>query len=241
MEAGQNASRFNTTSWTRIARAGTDPSELNSLIGQYWRPVYAYLRRTGRSYHDAADLTQGFLTSVVLQRELIQRADPALGRFRSFLISSLKRFLIDEHRHDHGRDGQRPAMFVPSDPSVLAAVEPSDSDDPNLAFDRQWAATVLGIACRRTQESLEHDHLPEYWMVFEARVLRPIRLGSEPPAAEKLIKEVGATDRDEVYNMLRAVKRRLRREVRRVVEETVADPSDADEELTELKQYLEVR
>jgi len=235
------ASRFRTTSWTLIARAGTDPAALSELAGQYWSPVYAYLRRTGRSVHDAADLTQGFFASAVLERGLVQRADPTLGRFRSYLIASLKRFLIDEYRRERGRDGNRPATLVPSDPEVLAALEPCNSDEPTQAFDRQWAATVLSQACRRVQEGLGRDGMHQHWTVFEARVLRPICFNAEPPAAAELLDGGRVSDRQEIYHMIRAVKRRLRREVRLIVAETVEDASEVDEELRELKQYLAVQ
>ena len=98
VNAHATASRFQTTSWTLIVRARASRADLQELLSVYWSPVYAYLRRRGHDPHDAADLTQGFLSEVVLDRGFVERADPARGRFRSFLLSALRKFVIDEHR-----------------------------------------------------------------------------------------------------------------------------------------------
>ena len=120
VNAHETASRFQTTSWTLIVRARASRADLQELLSVYWSPVYAYLRRSGVDPHDAADLTQGFLSEVVLDRGFVERADPERGRFRSFLLSALSKFVIDEHRRVSGRYGTRPKMLIPSDPEALA-------------------------------------------------------------------------------------------------------------------------
>jgi RNA polymerase sigma-70 factor (ECF subfamily) len=221
-----------------VVRARSSPEELARLLAVYWSPVYAFLRRRGHGPHEASDLTQGFLADVVLERDLICRADPERGRFRSFLLAALKNFVIDEHRRKAGRDGGRPIAFVPDDPAVLEAAEPSEADDPIWAFDRQWATTVLGIVLERLQEACHKEGLGPHWTVFEGRVLGPIRHGCEPVPVEDLIRSVGARDRDEIYSMQNSVKRRFKTVLREVVAETVDDQTELDTELAELRGLL---
>src|SRR5512136_3003846 len=93
-DMGGTAETFLTTHWSLIEgvqkHADPDRALIGLLLERYWKPVYCYLRRKGYKNEDAKDLTQGFLHEVVLDRQLIQRADPAKGRFRSFLLHALK-------------------------------------------------------------------------------------------------------------------------------------------------------
>ena len=234
------AGRFQTTSWTLVRQARSSREDLERLLIVYWSPVYAYLRRRGRSPHDASDLTQGFLADIVLQRELISQADPERGRFRSFVLAALKNFVIDEHRRQAGRDGCRPIAFVPGDPAALEAAEPSEADDPARAFDRQWATTVLGVVLERLQGACEREGLGPHWAVFEGRILGPIRHGCEPVPVEDLVRTLGVRDRDEVYSMQNSVKRKFRGTLREIVAETVEDPAQLDAELAELRELLSI-
>jgi RNA polymerase sigma-70 factor (ECF subfamily) len=238
VDARETAGRFQTTSWTLVVRARSSRDDLERLLAVYWSPVYAYLRRQGQSAQDAADLTQGFLTEVVLKRDLIGQADPERGRFRSFLLKALKNFVVDEYRREAGRNGGRPTAFVPDDPAVLGAAEPSEADDPTRAYDRQWATTVLGIVLERLRGACDRDGLGPHWKVFEGRVLGPIRHGGDPEPVEDLVRLVGARDRDEIYSMQNSVKRKFKAVLREVVAETVEDPAELDAELAELRGIL---
>ncbi|MHC5047178.1 MAG: RNA polymerase sigma factor [Planctomycetota bacterium] len=238
MDPQQTASRFQTTSWTLIRRAGTSPEELEALLSRYWSPVYAYLRRTGQSPEDAADLTQGFLTKVIEDRKLITRADSGRGRFRSFLLVALNNFVADRVRAQRGRYGSRPKKFVPDDPRVLETVEPSEHDDPAKAFDRQWAATVFANILERLEADCRAQGLERHWKVFEARQVRPALHAVEPMPVEELVVTVGARDRDEIYSMQRSVKRKFEQTAYEVVGQTVDGPGEVAHELEDLRQFL---
>ena len=241
--SGKTASHFRTTSWTLIARARHSPGDLETLLARYWSPVYAYLRRHGQTPEDAADLTQAFLADVVLDRDLVSRADPDAGRFRSFLITSLKRFVIDQHRHARGRDASSPrrrATFVPDDPDLLNAAEPDHTDDPGRAFDRQWAATVLDTALQRVHADCQQNGMARQWSAFEARVMRPITHDCNPLPIDNLVDSLSAAGPQEIYSMLQTIKRKLQRELREVVAETVAEPEDVDRELADLRRFLAI-
>ena len=95
---------FLTTHWSLIEcvkeHVDQDRALIGLLLDRYWKPVYCYLRRKDYDNEQAKDLTQGFFHEVVLNRALIERADQAKGRFRSFLLHALNQYLIDEQRKE---------------------------------------------------------------------------------------------------------------------------------------------
>ncbi|MHC4709277.1 MAG: RNA polymerase sigma factor [Planctomycetota bacterium] len=237
MDSGRTASRFRTTSWTLIVHARASQGDLEELLRRYWSPVYAFLRRSGRRPEEAEDLTQAFLSDVLLRRDLIGRADPDRGRFRSFLVAALRRYVID-HQRQAQREGVAPRRFVPENLDELKAAEPRAAHDPSTAFDRQWAAAVIDEALRRTEESCWHEGMERQWRAFEARVRRPLVHGCEPTPIELLLKELPARGPQEIYDMIYTVKRKLRAMIRDVVAETVEDPEGVDHEVGELRRHL---
>lgn len=99
-DIGGTGGEFLTTHWSLIEAVGTTADDRNKaliglLLNRYWKPVYSYLRRLGYDNEQAKDLTQSFFHEVVLGRELIRKADRSKGRFRSFLLTALKRYLIN--------------------------------------------------------------------------------------------------------------------------------------------------
>ena len=142
-------SQFPTTRWTLVVAAG-DPqrkearSALVSLCEGYWYPLYAYLRRRGYPADQAQDLTQEFFIRI-LEGRYLDRADPEKGRFRSFLLTSLKFFVADEQdrQRAHKRGG---GMVVPLEfPSGEDRYqrEPAHDETPERIFERRWALSVL--------------------------------------------------------------------------------------------------
>ena len=111
---GDGAAGFGTTYWTDLLQVQvSEPRQRRELLGKllqrYWRPVYCYLRRRGCKVEQAKDLTQGFFHEVVLGRDRIEQADRSKGRFRSFLLAALRRYVVDEHRQATGATrGWRP-------------------------------------------------------------------------------------------------------------------------------------
>lgn len=238
MDIPATAAHFQTTNWTLIANARSSDEEMGRLLSVYWRPVYAYLRRKGRSVEDAMDLTQGFITTVVLERDLIGKADRDRGRFRSFLLFSLDRFVIDQHRLVAGRDGAHPKIELPTDAEAIVRAEPTEYGEPADAFARQWATTVMEVTMERLEDDCKRNGRGTHWRVFEAQEVNPALHGSSPLPADELARRVGVGSRDDVYNMLHTMKRRFRRMLREVVAETVDDPADVDDELAAVIGYL---
>ena len=150
-----NSGRFNTTRWSLILSSlgGQGEEEkareaLAQLCRIYWRPIFAFICRQGRSAEDAQDLTQEFFL-MILKSNLLQRADAERGRFRSLLLKSLQNFLIDAHTKAQAKKRGGEVQFVSWDewmaeaPSRLtlpaAALE---NWPPERIFDVRWAATV---------------------------------------------------------------------------------------------------
>jgi DNA-directed RNA polymerase specialized sigma24 family protein len=142
-------SEFPTTRWTLVV-AASDPkrkevrSALTSLCENYWYPLYAYLRRRGYPADQAQDLTQEFFIRV-LEGRYLDRADPEKGRFRAFLLTSLKFFAADEE--DRNRAQKRgggallPLEFSSGEERYQR--EPSHDETPERIFERRWALSVL--------------------------------------------------------------------------------------------------
>src|SRR5690348_10304074 len=143
------SSQFPTTRWTLVIAAGDlhrkeARSALVSLCEAYWYPLYAYLRRRGYPADQAQDLTQEFFIRV-LEGRYLDRADPEKGRFRSFLLTSLKFFVADEEdrRRAHKRGGGVVVSLEFSSGEVRYQREPAHEETPERIFERRWALSVL--------------------------------------------------------------------------------------------------
>jgi RNA polymerase sigma factor (sigma-70 family) len=224
---------FKTTRWTVVLAAGAAATEdsreaLRVLCEQYWYPLYAYLRRTGLDASESEDLVQGFFLRL-LEKNVLQAADPRRGRFRSFLLISLKHFVSNEW--DRGRAKKRGGASPPISLELSTAeyryrIEPRDDSTPETAYDRQWAQMVLdhGISRLRAEfrdvgkEAL-FDHLKRY-LTSDA---------DGPPYAET----AAATGMSE--GAVKVAVHRLRRRYRAVLEndiaQTVASPEDVQDEI----------
>jgi RNA polymerase sigma factor (sigma-70 family) len=236
MNEPRSGSIFQTTQWSMVVAAHDDPEVLNSLLATYWGPIYTYIRRAGRSREDAADFTQEFIQHVMLERGLIERANPERGRFRTFIKSSLRRFLIDIHRHTAAK-GRSPGAPVLGGPS-LDALEPSGTDDPSSAFDRQWAATLLSVALERLEADCISSGQQAHWAAFSALVVEPALRHTAPMPVAEVATQLNLDSGHQVSSMIQTVRRKFRRLMADVVRETVADPSEAEDEIRQLGAFL---
>ncbi len=121
---------------------------LEELCSLYWNPIYSYVRRLGNNSADAEDLTQAFFSRLI-DKKLLSSADHTRGTFRTFLITSLRRFLINEWKHHQTtkRGGQLKIVPLQADPSIDAWVASVDLT-PDRSFDRRWAIELMGRAFR---------------------------------------------------------------------------------------------
>jgi hypothetical protein len=144
-DMGGTGRAFLTTHWSVIEATGSgDEDRDRDLIGlplsRYWRTVYCYLQRRGYPNEQAKDLTQGFFHEVVLQRHLVEKADPAKGRFRSFLLIALNRYLSD------ARDAQTARKRIPKERLVsLDIIELAELLCQVSGLTQRAAAEVVGL------------------------------------------------------------------------------------------------
>lgn len=204
---------------------------LEKLCRSYWYPLYAFARRSGRSPADAEDLTQGFFARL-LEKDYLQSAAQELGRFRTFLLVALKRFMANEWDRQHA---QRRGGFVPqiSIDQVMAeswlAGEPADEDQPDRLFDRHWAVTLLDRAMSQLRQ--------EYIESGRAKLLEQLQ-GTLTQAETVLpYKEIAARlNLTEAAVKMAAMRLRARYRdlLRNEIAQTVSGPEEVDQEIKHL-------
>jgi RNA polymerase sigma factor (sigma-70 family) len=241
MHAQPGSSRFPTTLWTLVVAAG-DPqrkearSALVFLCENYWYPLYAFLRRRGYSADQAQDLTQDFLVRV-LEGRYLDRANREKGRFRSFLLTSLKFFVADEgdRRRARKRGG---GLVVPLEVGTgeqRYLREPAHDETPERIFERRWALSVLDRVVERLRNELIGHGRPDH---FEQ--LKVFLLGQSDATYALLAKEMN-TSEGALKVAIHRLRKRYRELFRQEIADTVADPAEVEAELRFLASVLAKR
>src|ERR1700751_1357128 len=238
MQTLPGRSDFPTTRWTLVVSAGApDRKEarpaLVSLCEGYWYPLYAYLRRRGYLADQAQDLTQEFFIRV-LEGRYLDRADPEKGRFRSFLLTSLKFFVADEE--DRQRAGKRGGgVLVPlefSSGEERYQREPTHDETPERIFERRWALSMLDRVVERLRDEFVQHGRPEH---FER--LKVFLLGQSDAPYAALAREM-KTSEGAVKVAIHRLRKRYRELFRQEIADTVADPAEVEAELRFLAAVL---
>lgn len=178
-----------TTRWSEIRKAGTRDearriTTVNNLLQRYWKPVYWCLRRKGYANDDAKDLTQGFFCEVVLGRELIQQADQAKGRFRTFLLTALDRYVTSEHRKEAAKKRLPTSGLVSLEIENLPEMPVTESgSSPEHAFHYAWATSILAQVLAELKQEYCGTDRSVHWQVFQEKVLTPILENKQEPEA----------------------------------------------------------
>jgi DNA-directed RNA polymerase specialized sigma24 family protein len=234
---------FLTTHWTLIDQVKSGQDKDRALIGllldRYWKPVYCYLRRKGHDNEQAKDLTQGFFHEVVLNRELVHKADPSRGRFRSLLLVALNRYVINVRQSQTARTRIPPDKLVPLDmiapPELPQTVTESTPED---CYNYAWLSALLDQVLSEVEAGCHLDSLATHWQVFYARVVQPSLTGSDAPSLEDLRRKHDIKDEKTVSNMVITVKRRFRSTLEQHIRNTVVSENLLEEELAEIMQFL---
>jgi RNA polymerase sigma factor (sigma-70 family) len=225
------ASQFPTTRWTLVVAAGAPHrkearSALVSLCESYWYPLYSYLRRRGYPADQAQDLTQDFFMRV-LEGRYLDRADPEKGRFRSFLLTSLKFFVADEQdrqrAHKRGGGAVLPLEFSAGEDRYQR--EPGHDETPERIFERRWALAVLDRVVERLRDEFVHHGRPEH---FER--LKVFLLGQSDAPYAMLAREMN-TSEGALKVAIHRLRKRYRELFRQEIADTVADPGEVESEL----------
>ncbi len=234
---GTFGAEFPSTQWSVVLAAGGRRSTearraLESLFETYWYPLYAYVRRRGHDFHEAQELTQEFVARL-LEKRSIEVADRERGRFRSFLIASLKHFLANEW--DRARAKKRGggvrvlSLDIPIDMDTAErrySLEPVHGMTPEKVFEKRWALTLVERVTERLRAEAKKARKRK---LFDA--LKPPLMGegggtSYADVASSLRMKEGA-----VKTAVHRLRKRFRERLREEIADTVDDPADIDDEI----------
>lgn len=225
--------QFTTTHWSVVLTAGRQDSPqateaLERLCRSYWYPLYVYVRRSGFGFEDAQDLTQEFLLHL-LERGSMATVAREKGRFRSFLLAALKYFLANERdrrrTQKRGGDLQRIAW------DALTAeqrynLEPVDQSDAHKLYDRRWAMTLLDRVINRMEQ--EHQTSGKEKLFAQ---LHDCLLGDPEGAAYEAVAQRLGMSAGAIKTSVHRMRRRFQELIRKEVAQTVATPSEVEDEL----------
>ena len=223
---------FVTTHWSRVLAAGRNDTPharraLAELCECYWYPLYAYVRQRGHSPHDAEDLTQEFFARL-LEKNPLGRLTPSGGKFRSFLLTALRHFLVDEWKK--ARRQRRGSGQVISLDALEAearfAREPADTLTPERQFEQNWALVLLDSVYGQLQREYEAEGRGGLFAELKSTLTGS---PSSVPYAE-LAARLGIAE-NTVKTSVHRLRKRYRELLRAEVAQTVADPAEVDEEL----------
>jgi DNA-directed RNA polymerase specialized sigma24 family protein len=231
--SGAGKAWFATTHWSVVLKArSADEAEcrdaLAILCQAYWTPVFSYIRHRGHDPETARDLTQGFFASL-LERGGIAEARRERGRFRSFLLTTVKHFLVNEHEHRSAQKrggGQTPiSIDANAWETALAVPEPATHMTPEVLFEKQWTLALLDRAVLDMEKEAERTGGLERF-----RKLSGFLVSDDDPPYKQLALEMSMTE-SAVRVALHRMRRRFGATLREHVSQTVEDPDKVEEEL----------
>jgi RNA polymerase sigma-70 factor (ECF subfamily) len=235
-ESAAGERRFATTQWTLVVAAcdrrqpGAEAA-LATLCERYWYPVYAFVRRRGHQPAEAQDLTQEFFAAL-LEKEYLRSADRERGRFRTFLLTAVSRFLSKQAERDAAQKrggGRKPLSIDTAVAEGRYRLEPADPATPEALYERRWALTVLDGAIERLRVDYDRKGKSELF-----GRLRPylIATDDEPDYRElaaKLMMTAGA-----LKVAIHRLRRRFGAALKEEIAATVTGPEEVEDEIGRL-------
>ena len=232
------SSIFPRTDWSELGRAGeADEARLDRLIRTYWAPLRIFLVATFPSLKDQADLLlQDFAEDKILKSGWLQRADRRRGKFRDFLKTSLRNFVLD-------RLNRAEFKHAPVSLEELAQ-EPAAAEAPSEAFDLTWARTVLAQTLRRMEadckdSSAGQPRRGQIWEMFRLRLLEPVFEDAAPAPYEELVSRFGLRSPTDASNLLLSGKRIFKMHLARVIQEYAEQDAATAAEIQALEELLD--
>jgi|SRR5687767_1115696 len=227
---------FEPTRWSVVLQAGQVGSAaaeeaLAILCKTYWPPLYAYVRRMGHSPEDAQDLVQEFFARL-LEKNYLATVEPAQGRFRSFLLMALKRFMANEWRRANRQKrggGQILISLDARDSEDRALVVVSHAETPETSFERRWALKLLEEVLGQLESEFAKSGKQRIFHRLKGFLTADKGEVSHADLAKELQMTVGA-----VKVTVHRMRLRYRDLLREEISNTVASSSEIDEELRHL-------
>jgi DNA-directed RNA polymerase specialized sigma24 family protein len=210
-------------------------SALAKLCETYWYPLYAYVRRRGATPEDARDLTQGFFAFLIERRDF-DSLRKERGRFRSFLLASLQHYMANDfaRRTTLKRGGGMPPLALEFDDAEgRYRFEPADRETPQTLFERRWALTVIERALAEVRKEWEAAS-----KVTEFEALKSCLLGDGPAGGYAAVARDISSSEGAIRVAVHRLRRKFQKRLREEISETVADPSEVDDEIRYLLRAL---
>ena len=234
--------RFPSTRWSLVdlIRRGDDTPRreaLGELLRRYLPALRAHLvHGKGLKGDESDDLIQEFIASKVLEKDLIAQANRDLGRFRTFVLAALDRFLIDSIRQKNAKKRSPNGGVVVSMGEEAERIRSDQT--PSDAFDAAWARSVIDEALRRMRHQCETSGRADLWGVFECRLVDPILKGAPPADYQRLVQRFGLKSPAQASNVLITAKRMYARALRSVVAEYAWGDRETESEIMQLREML---
>jgi len=227
---------FASTHWSVVLLAGQERSPqsavaLEKLCQAYWYPLYSFTRRQGHGPHEAADLTQDFF-SHLLATNALASVKREKGKFRSFLLASLKNLLANEwNRGRRQKRGGGVPLFSLDEEAAEGRykLDPHDDLTPDKIFERRWAETLLSRALDRLRQECDGVEKTRRFDQVKVFLLGEQGTDSFAGAAARLNLSLSA-----VKGLVHRLRRRFRELIRNEIAQTVARPEEIDQEIRDL-------
>jgi RNA polymerase sigma-70 factor (ECF subfamily) len=227
---------FQTTHWTQVVMAGRSDSTraqaaLTKLCQTYWYPLYVFVRRQGQSPEDAQDLVQGFFLRL-LEKRFLADVDPAKGRFRSFLLIALRRFMANEWDRANRLKRGGGCEIISLDETTTEQryqAEPADEMTPEKAYARQWAITLLEQVLQRLEA--------EFTAAGKQALFEELKACLSGDSVKSSYSEIGGRlgmSEAAVKVAVHRLRQRYRELLRLEIGNTVANKEAIDDEIREL-------
>lgn len=219
---GGAARRFPATQWTRILDFAQREAVFAELCRDYWKPVYCYLRAMGFGNEQAKDLVQGFFTNKVLGQDLVRKADREKGRFRSFLLRSVRNYAVSVQRASKLHRSLDDGLGLGS-----------TAGDPDAQFNRAWADQLLQEVLEELEQECDRRGKMTHWHVFRDWLLQP----QASRAMNEICRKYGVEDATKAYHMLENIKRRFRA----ILRSRLSPLAGSDDEVeTEIQEFISI-
>jgi len=229
---GQPVAAFATTHWSVVVRAKDSQSPeaasaMERLCGTYWYPLYVFVRRKGHGHEDACDLTQAFFARF-LEKRYLRSVDPCLGKFRTFLLTTMTHFLANEWDRAQAQKrggGVQVISFDEATAEERYRLEPVEQVTPETIFERRWAQTVMGLVLDRLAAETEEKRFE----VLKRFLLEDKGAVSYEEAASRLGMSVAA-----ITSAISRMRARFRALLFDEIANTVESPDTVEQEIRHL-------
>ncbi len=232
-------SQFRTTAWSVVAGAqGADAAAkekcLAMLCRNYWKPIYYYMRRRRLSHEDALDLTQEYFVTF-LEKDFVAAADRERGRFRTFVLVTVNRFLSKQLAR-RSRHQARFKIAIPlGDEEEVPIPELAQGETAEDDFNRRWALSLIESTLQKMKEDCAEGRRRYYYETFKLFI--ESACDAKPMSYREMAKKIGVNETD-VTNFLHRGRNVFQKLLRSEIRQSVTSESEIDQEIEALKEYL---